>query len=199
MIHPDTELKLIDPAIGMGVVATRLIPRGTITWVHDSMDQTFSLSEVVELNKMFQPFIRKYAYLEGNGHYVLCWDHGRFVNHSCNPNCMAPGFDFEIAIRDIEPGEQLTGDYSAYNLETGFDCLCGDGRCRGRVEPEDRQHLVDSWNVQVFDAFVLLNNVNQPLWPLVREKVEVANALNDNSCLPACERHFFEGNPLREF
>ena len=27
--------------------------------------------------------------------------HARFVNRSCGPNCIAAGFDFEIAVRDI--------------------------------------------------------------------------------------------------
>jgi uncharacterized protein len=179
VIHPDTELQLVDPRVGMGVVATRRIPKGTITWVHDEMDQTLSLEEVARLRDMFRPTFEKYAYLEGSGRYVLCWDHGRFVNHSCQPTCMAPGFDFEIAIRNIEPGEQLTGDYATYNLETGFECFCGTKDCRGRIEP-------------LREAFLLLNTVEQPLWELVREKESVERALTDRSRIPTCRVHFFE-------
>ena len=39
MIHPDTELRFINREIGFGVVATRLIRRGTIIWVRDELDQ----------------------------------------------------------------------------------------------------------------------------------------------------------------
>lgn len=35
MIHPDTELRFINPEIGYGVFATQFIPRGTITWVRE--------------------------------------------------------------------------------------------------------------------------------------------------------------------
>ena len=36
-----------------------------------------------------------------DGISILCWDNARFVNHSCEPNCLTGGFDFEFAIRDI--------------------------------------------------------------------------------------------------
>ena len=42
MLHPHTELRHINQALGYGVVATRLIPRGTIIWVLDKLDQTFT-------------------------------------------------------------------------------------------------------------------------------------------------------------
>jgi len=34
MIHPDTELRLSNPRIGLGVFATHFIPKGTLTWRH---------------------------------------------------------------------------------------------------------------------------------------------------------------------
>jgi hypothetical protein len=192
MIHPDTELRSVDTRVGMGVVATRKIPKGTITWVHDELDLTLSLEQMAQLRDMFRPIFEKYAYLDGSGKYVLCWDHGRFVNHSCQPTCMAPGFDFEVAIRDIEPGEQLTGDYATYNLETGFECFCGSSKCRGRIEPVDRLNLVDRWDELVRSAFLLLRTVEQPLWSLVREKESVDRVLTNRLEVPTCRSHFFE-------
>ena len=194
MIHPDTELQPVNPRVGLGIVATRGIPKGTITWVHDDLDQTFSQKQVGGLNEMFRPTFHKYAYQQGKGQYVLCWDHGRFVNHSCDPNCIAPGFDFEIAVRDIKQGEQLTGDYAAYNLQTGFECFCGAKKCRGRIEPIDRLKLIDAWDNLVGDAFKSLKKVDQPLWPLIREKAEVERAVSGCSQIPSCRVHFFEGD-----
>ena len=192
LIHPDTDLRPVDPRVGMGVVATRAIPKGTITWVRDELDQTVSQKGVGQLHELFRPTFHKYTYVSGTGEYVLCWDHGRFMNHSCDPTCVAPGFDFEIAIRDIEPGEQLTGDYATYNLETGFRCFCGAVKCRGLIEPVDRLKLVDAWDGLVRDAFLLLKTVDQPLWPLVREKAEVEQSLSGLSRVPSCRVHFFE-------
>ena len=43
MVHPDTELRFVSPAIGWGVFATRDIPTGTITWALDVLDQHFPM------------------------------------------------------------------------------------------------------------------------------------------------------------
>jgi len=189
VIHPDTAIRTVDPRIGVGVVATRPIPRGTITWVHDELDQSFSAQKLARLGPLFHPAIDRYSYRDGEGHFVLCWDHARFVNHSCHPTCMAPGFDLEIAIRDIAPGEQLTGDYATYNFETAFDCFCGAATCRGRFGAAVDDRLVRLWDGQLRDAFPQLGKVAQPLWPLVREKREVEAALADPALLPSVGAH----------
>jgi hypothetical protein len=46
MLHPHTELRFINEQIGYGVIATHFIPRGTVTWVRDDLDQTFSRAQV---------------------------------------------------------------------------------------------------------------------------------------------------------
>lgn len=63
------------------------------------------------------------------------------INHSCDPNCMhvfneLGTFDL-IARRDIDAGEQLTHDTSAYEYEVEHfsqQCLCGSDNCRGEVK-----------------------------------------------------------------
>lgn len=62
------------------------------------------------------------------------------VNHSCRPNT-AVGFDyyraFLVALRDIEPGEELTFDYSVTSTDStliwSMECRCGDSECRGLI------------------------------------------------------------------
>jgi hypothetical protein len=192
VIHPDTDLRPVDPRVGLGVVATKRIPKGTITWVHDDLDQSFSAEQVSGLGPLFQRTLDKYSYRDGAGRYVLCWDHARFVNHSCNPTCMAPAFDMEIALRDIEPGEQLTGDYATYNLISGFTCLCGSAKCRGRIESIHDDALIASWDSRLREPFLLLEKVQQPLWPLVREKREIELVLADPSQLRSCGTHLLQ-------
>jgi hypothetical protein len=46
MLHPDTELRFVNRTIGYGVFATRMIPRGTITWVRDRLDQAFTPAQM---------------------------------------------------------------------------------------------------------------------------------------------------------
>lgn len=157
-------------AIGLGVFATRPIPAGTITWVHDALDQVINPASVASLPALLRHAVDKYSFTDRRGVLVLCWDHSRFVNHSCEANCLTPGgFDFEIAVRDIAAGEELTDDYGTLNLDRGFDCLCGTAACRGRVCPDDPARLTDWWDARVRDAMPKLARVEQPLWELVRD------------------------------
>lgn len=56
---------------------------------------------------------------------------GRYVNHSCRPNCYSEIVGDRIwirALRDIRRGEELTYDYCT-DGEAGIKCLCRPG-CR---------------------------------------------------------------------
>ena len=65
-----------------------------------------------------------------------------FINHSCDANCETDeknGRVWIVAIRDIEPGEEITYDYCLY--DGGDDeahCNCGAKICRGTMySPEE--------------------------------------------------------------
>ena len=67
---------------------------------------------------------------------------GRFVNHSCEPNCEMQKWSVNgyyrvglFAKRDIQPGEEVTYDYNFYNfnLEQQQTCHCGSAKCRGVI------------------------------------------------------------------
>ncbi|MFM9956846.1 MAG: SET domain-containing protein [Phycisphaerales bacterium] len=157
-------------AIGYGVFATRPIPRGTITWALDSLDQVFPPGAVDSMSPMLRAVMEKYSFTDRRGKLILCWDHARFVNHCCDANCLSPGgLDLELAVRDIKPGEQLTDDYGTLNIDHGFTCLCGSPRCRGRVLPDDAVRMADAWDRQVGGALPMLSRVDQPLWELLAE------------------------------
>lgn len=177
MLHPDTELRFISPRIGYGVVATRPIPRGTITWVRCALDQTFSPERVRSMAPGYVSILDKYSFVDGRGDYVLCWDLARFVNHSCAASCLSPGYEFEVAVRDIQPGEELTDDYGLLNLEDEFECHCGTPGCRQRILPEDMLGRAAIWDQQLAEPFREIGQVAQPLWEFVREKAEVEAAL----------------------
>src|SRR5437763_555157 len=99
MLHPDTELRYIDPIIGYGVFATRPIPRGTITWVRDDLDQTFSPERFRDFEPpLLRELLDRYSYVDKEGDHVLFWDHARYINHACEATCLSPGYGFEIAV-----------------------------------------------------------------------------------------------------
>lgn len=67
---------------------------------------------------------------------------GRFVNHSCEPNCEMQKWAVNgyyricmFALRDIEPMEELFYDYNFhnFNVETKQICHCGSNKCRGFI------------------------------------------------------------------
>lgn len=71
--------------------------------------------------------------------------HGRYINHNCNPNCIANIVDGEapnlhlkrvmiIAQRDIKAREEVTYDYQfplELDLDARIPCNCGSLLCRG--------------------------------------------------------------------
>jgi len=190
LIHPDSELRFVSPAIGYGLFATRLIPMGSITWAADPLDQIIAPARLATLPAMLSCHVHRYSYLNGRGDRILCWDHGRFVNHSCAAACLSPGFDFEIAVRDIQPGEEITDDYGTLNLEEPFECLCGSKHCRGRVLPDDPMRHAPEWDALLARAFPALAKVEQPLWHLVTEKAAVEQVLAGNAAVPSCLTHY---------
>ena len=177
MIHPDTELRHVNENIGYGVFATKPIPKGTITWVRDNLDQEFVTAEIERMESPYRQILETYTFIDARGRSILCWDHARFVNHSCDANCLGAGYDFEIAIRDLNAGEALTDDYGTLNLRTPFHCACHSARCRGQITPKDVELLSPDWDAVVRPAFLLIPQVAQPLWGLVEEKAAVEQAL----------------------
>jgi hypothetical protein len=199
MIHPDTVLRFIHDDIGFGVVATRLIPKGTITWVQDELDQVFSAHRMSSLGPLYAAVLDKYSFVNARGEYVLCWDVARYVNHSCSPTCLSAGYNFEMAVRDIQPGEELTDDYATLNLEGSFECSCRTGGCRGTVREADIYDHADRWDAVVREAFPLIALQPQPLWPLVEEKDAVQAALQGVGEIASCKLNLraFQGSHTR--
>jgi hypothetical protein len=180
VIHPDTQLVHVDPEVGRGVVATRPIPSGTITWVLDDLDRLFTESEVAALPPCYEPLLDRWAFNDGRGHHVLCWDFARFMNHSCEPNCGGTEFGLEVALRDIEPGDQLTNDYATFVLHPRerIDCRCGARACRGVVTHKDDPDAVAQVRRLLRAAVPAIGQVDQPLASLLRPGQLVA-ALNE--------------------
>ncbi len=166
MIHPHTELQFISDEIGHGVVATRLIPAGTITWVLDPLDREFSPTHYEKLDQLYKDILDTYTYRNNKGNYVLCWDHGRFVNHSFRSNCLTTAYDFEVAIRDIKPGEQLTDDYGYLNVESPFEGI-DEGTERKVVYPDDLLNYHGIWDRKIQKVFGRITALEQPLKPFV--------------------------------
>jgi hypothetical protein len=148
MIHPDTEIRFINDHVGYGVVATKLIPKGTITWVQDELDRVYMPQEVQKLSPLMRDYLETYCFMNARGEKVLCWDYAKYVNHSFKPTCFSTAYDFEFALRDIEPGEQLTDDYGYLNLEEPFEAM-DEGVDRKIVYPDDIVTYHKEWDEMI--------------------------------------------------
>jgi hypothetical protein len=170
MIHPDTELRFISPEVGYGVVAKKFIPKGTITWALDELDREFTPKQYHEMDETYKEIIEFYSFRNNLGNYVLCWDNARFVNHSFNSNCLTTAYDFEIAIRDIHPGEQLTDDYGYLNISEPFRGI-DEGTKRKVVYPDDLLRYAPVWDKKLVSGLQQFNDVAQPLKKFVKSSV----------------------------
>lgn len=167
MIIGCTEVVFIDDIKGKGVIATARIPKGTVTWVFDALDREMSMAELALLPEPCRDSVITYSYRNSKGKLVFCWDNERFINHSFRNNCCLTPYNFEIAVRDIEPGEELTDDYGFLNIIAPFD-VDPEGTDRSTVYPDDLLRYSDHWDRQLRQAFDRLLQVEQPLRPVFK-------------------------------
>ena len=163
MIHPHTRLHYVNDAIGYGVFATEFIPKGTITYVKDALEPEVTPEEFAGHTSEMQEVIEKYSYIDERGYRIISWDFGKYVNHCCHCNSMSTGYGFEIAIRDINPGEEITDEYGMFNIEHPMELTCKFDDCRGSVCKNDFDSQYHNWDAQIKPAIQIMMKVEQPL------------------------------------
>jgi hypothetical protein len=181
MIHPDTTLKPVSLEIGLGVFATARIPRGTIVVAKDQFDTYMTLDEFRRLPEPLQGKIETYLYHDRHGRLILAWDHAKQMNHSCHSNTMLTAYDVEIAVRDIEPGEEVTTEYGLLNIQNPYPIECGCEGCRLHLRHDDIDRHHRQWDRQIRESLLLVGRTPQPLWSLLgaETKAEILS-LQDN-------------------
>jgi len=183
MIHPSTEVRYIDGEKGYGLFATKFIPRGTVTWVRDKLDRELSSEELAAFGPELAEVIIHFSYRNCRGNYVFCWDNARYTNHETEPNTCITAYETEIAVRDIQAGEEVTNHYGMLNIIESFV----PSGCEESVGPDDLILHAQEWDRQLKEAFPYLTKVDQPLrkfatdekWALLeqisRNEIEMAS------------------------
>jgi hypothetical protein len=130
---------------GLGVFAAKRIAKGDriIEYVgervsHDEADRRYEEKDANDSHTFLFIVDSKTvidAGVDGND--------ARFFNHSCDPNCESTVEKRRVyieALRDIEPGTELTYDYQIHredddpaNIDEVFACRCGFPQCRGTM------------------------------------------------------------------
>jgi len=136
-----------------GLFSEEFIPAGSVVWKNrrdgpaESGYRKLYGSDIASLNETEQSFFIRYSYQNGSDYFISplnCEEVGRdasnFWNHSCDPNTLPSDEDHWVAIRDIQPGEQLTIDYCTFDSNPFIcieRCLCGSEKCRKYVRGDD--------------------------------------------------------------
>ncbi|MBP9706137.1 MAG: SET domain-containing protein-lysine N-methyltransferase [Oligoflexales bacterium] len=172
MMHPSTEPRWVNEVVGLGVYATKPIAKGSITYALDPLELILAphnkLLEDVQIAQM----VEKYSYVDNSGRYILSWDHAKYVNHSCSANSMSTGYGFEIALRDIDVGEQITDEYGLFNMFYNLKCACGSSNCRGTIKKDDMMTFSKIWDEQVKEVLSQIKVPEQPLWNFLSDKTK---------------------------
>ncbi len=113
------------PIHGMGAFAAKAFKKGETVIVWDA-SRALSLEEFDALPKEQKPYVANLG-----GKLVLMHSPAKFINHSCTPNITPAGEGRDVALRDIEAGEEILADYlENKGNETTRTCLCGSAGCK---------------------------------------------------------------------
>ncbi len=130
---------------GLGVFAIRRIRRGTrvVEYLgervsHREADRRYERKSSRDSHTFLFVVDRGVVIDAGTG-----GNDARFINHGCEPNCEAVTEQrrvFVEAIRTIQPGEELSYDYSIRrdrsdppDIDAVYACRCGAESCRGTM------------------------------------------------------------------
>lgn len=132
---------------GTGLFATDFIPKGTLVWQMDENEPTYTWAQILAWPEDRQKRFDTYGFQFGVDCFVMTEADCRYANHSCDPNTWWHG-SVMIARRDIQPGEEVTYDYSSSDIDVEWDmeCHCGSSNCRGVVRNTDYLNL--NWQRQ---------------------------------------------------
>lgn len=108
------------PIHGLGIYAVELIRKGTDVWrFTPGFDLDINTAVLDSLASFTRERMLHFGYLDKNlGRFIVCCDDARFMNHSKTPNLAADyerdKYGIDYAVRDIQPGEEITTDYGSF-------------------------------------------------------------------------------------
>jgi len=109
---------------GKGLYAGRFFKAGDVV-LRWKLDQRIDSTDLANLPAEE----RKYLHPLDEKTFVVLQAPERYVNHSCNNNT-AVRHCSDVAVRDIQVGEEITSDYSSDGSGQSFACSCGANNCR---------------------------------------------------------------------
>lgn len=126
MLGERFEIRKAAPGVGDGLFALQLIKKGDFIVEYTGKKIPTKVADDMEEARYLFEIDRKWT-IDGENESNTA----RYINHSCDPNAESEIHDDHIlisAVRDIEPGEEITMDYGMeYYKEfiRPVGCRCG--------------------------------------------------------------------------
>lgn len=131
---------------GMGVYAVKPIKKGD-----HILEYTGQRISARTADRRYQDNPSTYLFMIDENTYIdglVRGNEARFINHSCQPNCVAYLEDEDrvmiYALKNIKPGTELCYDYQLTKetedpemTSTDYTCYCGTRKCRGTMMGQD--------------------------------------------------------------
>jgi hypothetical protein len=138
-LSPKLEARPLPEKGGMGVFAREPVDKGEllVLWGGRILAES-------ELDTEISHFTQRVLQIEA-GLYMLQpepLESSDYFNHSCNPNAGFSGQIALVAMRNIDPEEEVCFDYSMCDGSPydEFICSCGSENCRGNITGDDWMH-----------------------------------------------------------
>ncbi len=121
------------PNKGTGVFSSEFIPKGTLIWKL-TKSKSYNRFEWEQLPED----LKKEAYPDSDGNFIVAEGKEESWNHSCNANTWWKS-DNELSARfDINKDEEITYDYATTDIDENplnneeypWICVCGQPNCR---------------------------------------------------------------------
>lgn len=156
---------------GMGLFAKRFIPKGTMVTGECEKYMVISPEDFSRLARDEQESLLHFCLTRKDGSVLVLTDEGRFMNHSCNANILETGFGFDIVVRDIMEGEELTADYRQFHdylySNKPLICACSNSLHNVTFSSKISASMRGIWNSRIIEALMLVDRVPQPLSKIV--------------------------------
>jgi hypothetical protein len=107
---------------------------------------------------------------------------------------LTTAYDFEIAIRDIHVGEQLTDDYGYLNITEPFRGI-NEGTRRKVVYPNDLLKYHKTWDKKLIKVFDKIPELDQPLKELISLETwtEIHKVVKGEKEMESILKNYFNG------
>lgn len=143
MLHRHIEVRGSDIE-GRGLFARAAILKGELVWRKENDEKYYTQAEIDRFTPEQKKNFYNYCYQVGPDQFYgtpegKAGDDADYMNHSCDPNTWFEADGSMTALRDIQPGEEVTYDYATSESRPDFqlNCRCGAATCRGIVRGTD--------------------------------------------------------------